>query len=124
MRMSVLVPLVVAVLFTLLGSVFIVREGHTAIVLNLGKVVRSDLGPGLHFKVPLVESVRIFDGRFQVLPGQPALVLIPIREAIQIPSMVPPPQRAPAARGTTGHTQGQHRVQLRHHAGQPVPSKQ
>ena len=71
MKMSVLVPLVVAVLFTLLGSVFIVREGHTAIVLNLGKVVRSDLGPGLHFKVPLIETARIFDGRLQVLPAQP-----------------------------------------------------
>ena len=44
-----------------------VREGQTAIVLNLGKVVRVDLGPGLHFKVPLIESARIFDRRLQVL---------------------------------------------------------
>jgi len=84
MKMSVLVPLVVAVLFTLLGSVFIVREGHTAIVLNLGKVVRSDLGPGLHFKVPLVESARIFDGRFQVLPAEPERYLTSERKDVSV----------------------------------------
>ena len=43
------IPVLFVVLFGLLGSVYQVREGHTAIVLNLGKVVRSDIGPGLHF---------------------------------------------------------------------------
>ena len=40
-------------------------------MLNLGKVVRSDVGPGLHFKWPLVESARIFDRRLQVLDAEP-----------------------------------------------------
>ena len=47
-----------AALFVLFSSVFIVNESQTALVLNLGKVVRSDLKPGLHFKWPLVEEVR------------------------------------------------------------------
>ena len=53
---------VVIGLLLLLGSVFVVSEGQGALVLNLGKVVRSDIGPGLHFKLPLVESARVFAG--------------------------------------------------------------
>lgn len=72
MKNSLWIGLVVAVLFGLLGSVYVVREDQTAMVLNLGKVVRADIKPGLHFKVPLVESVRVFDRRFQVLDTAPA----------------------------------------------------
>jgi modulator of FtsH protease HflC len=75
MRTSLWIPIAVTALFVLFGSVFVVREGHTAIVLNLGKVVRSDIGPGLHFKVPLIESARIFDTRLQVMPANPERIL-------------------------------------------------
>jgi modulator of FtsH protease HflC len=46
-----------------LGSVFVVNESQTAIVLKLGKIARTDLEPGLHFKLPLIEDVRKFDRR-------------------------------------------------------------
>ncbi|AAW74167.1 protease modulator HflC [Xanthomonas oryzae pv. oryzae] len=72
MKNSLVIGLIVAVLLTLMGSVFVVREDQTAMVLNLGRVVRADLKPGLHFKIPLVESVRVFDRRFQVLDTAPA----------------------------------------------------
>ena len=52
-----------AVLLLAMSSVFVVSESQTAIVLNLGKIVRSDLKPGLHFKLPLIEEVRRFDRR-------------------------------------------------------------
>src|SRR5688572_26029866 len=55
--------LAAALLLAAMGSMFVVRESETAIVLNLGKVVRTDLKPGLHFKWPLVEEVRKFDSR-------------------------------------------------------------
>ena len=71
--MNVRIPLIalVAAVFLLFGSVYVVREGQSAIVLNLGKVVRSDIGPGLHFKLPLIESARAFDRRLQVLAASP-----------------------------------------------------
>jgi len=72
MKSPLWIGLAVAVLLGLLGSVFVVREDQTAMVLNLGKVVRSDIKPGLHFKLPLVETVRVFDRRFQVLATAPA----------------------------------------------------
>src|SRR5687768_11167928 len=52
-----------AALLLLMSSVFVVSEAQTAIVLKLGRIVRTDLQPGLHFKLPLVEDVRRFDRR-------------------------------------------------------------
>ena len=75
---------VVAVLLLLLGSVFVVREGQTAIVLNLGKMVRTDLGPGLHFKVPLIESVRVFDRRFSANAFSPERSLTSERKDVSV----------------------------------------
>ena len=72
MRNSLFIGLAVAVLLGLLGSVYVVREDQTGMVLNLGRVVRADIKPGLHFKLPLVETVRVFDRRFQVLDTTPA----------------------------------------------------
>ncbi len=84
MKVSFWAPIAVAALLLMFGSVFIVREGHTAIVLNLGKVVRSDLGPGLHFKVPLIENARIFDQRLLVLPAEPERYLTSERKDVSV----------------------------------------
>lgn len=71
MRIPLIVAVVVAALLALMGSVYVVREDQTALVLNLGRVVRADIKPGLHFKWPLVESAKVFDRRFQVLETDP-----------------------------------------------------
>ena len=71
MKFSPWMAAVAAALVLLLGSIYTVGEGQSAIVLNLGKVVRSDVGPGLHFKWPLIESAKIFDRRLQVLDAEP-----------------------------------------------------
>ena len=84
MKASTWASVAVAALLLLLGSVFVVREGQTAIVLNLGKVVRVDLGPGLHFKVPLIESARIFDRRLQVLDAEAERYLTSERKDVSV----------------------------------------
>ena len=71
MKPSLWIPAIVIALFALLGSVYIVNEGQSAIVLNLGRVTRWDIGPGLHFKVPLLETAKIFDRKLQVLDSKP-----------------------------------------------------
>jgi len=69
-------PLIIAVVIALLllsfMSCFTVNEGESALVLRLGKIVASNgnplvLKPGLHFKIPLVDNVKIFDARIQEL---------------------------------------------------------
>ena len=84
MRASVWIAGVVIALFALLGSVFVVGEGKTALVVNLGRVVRADLEPGLHFKWPMVETARIFDRRLQVLDAEPERYLTSERKDVAV----------------------------------------
>lgn len=84
MKFSVGIAVVVAVLLALMGSVFVVREGQTAMVFNLGRVARADLDPGLHFKWPLVETARVFDRRLQVLQAEPERYLTSERKDVSV----------------------------------------
>ena len=49
------------------GSLFVVSERERAVLLRFGQVVRADIQPGFHVKVPLIDKVRVFDGRLQTL---------------------------------------------------------
>jgi len=84
MNFSMRIAAAVAVLLGLLGSVYVVNEGQTAIVLNLGRVVRWDVGPGLHFKLPLVETARVFGRRLQVLDAEPERYLTSERKDVSV----------------------------------------
>ncbi|MDR3491614.1 MAG: protease modulator HflC [Gammaproteobacteria bacterium] len=73
--------LVVLLLLTL--SVFTVNEGESALILQLGRIVNVDgaplvVQPGLHFKTPFIDKVRVFDTRVQQLAtssSQPLMVV-------------------------------------------------
>ncbi len=76
-------PLAIA-LVLLTGSVFTVEQGRTAMVLNLGRVVRTNIGPGLHFKWPLIESAAVFDTRLQVIDAEPERYLTSERKDVSV----------------------------------------
>ncbi|RPE77140.1 protease modulator HflC [Vulcaniibacterium tengchongense] len=84
MRTSAWVAAAVAALLALMGSIFVVDEGQTGMVLNFGRVVRSDIGPGLHFKWPIIESARVFDRRLQVLDAEPERYLTSERKDVSV----------------------------------------
>ena len=84
MKFNLLIPVILAAVLALMGSVYVVAEGHTAIVLNLGRVARWDIGPGLHFKWPLVESALVFDRRLQVLDAEPERYLTSERKDVSV----------------------------------------
>ncbi|CAN7417747.1 protease modulator HflC [Pseudoxanthomonas sp. LjRoot143] len=84
MRNSLIVGILVAVLLGLMGSVYVVREGQVGLVLNLGRVVRSEIGPGLHFKLPLVETARVFDRRFTANEFPPERSLTSERKDVSV----------------------------------------
>lgn len=60
----------------LLISLFTVREGQSAIILRLGKIVELSDGvpmnysPGIHVKYPIIDNVLYFDMRLQTLTPQ------------------------------------------------------
>jgi membrane protease subunit HflC len=84
MRFSVWIAIIVSALLMLLGSVFVVREGHSAIVFRLGTIVRTDIDPGLHFKLPLIENATVFDRRLLVLPAEPERYLTEDKQDVSI----------------------------------------
>ncbi|MBA2238594.1 MAG: protease modulator HflC [Lysobacter sp.] len=84
MKFPLMVAAGVAVILALMGSMFVVREGQTAMVLNLGRVVKTGLAPGLHFKWPLVETAPIFDVRLQVLEAEPERYLTSERKDVSV----------------------------------------
>lgn len=65
--------LLVVILLLLLTSVYTVTEGQEGIVLRLGRLVNASngevnvLAPGLHFKTPFIDNVRVFDTRIQTM---------------------------------------------------------
>jgi membrane protease subunit HflC len=83
-NVTLIVFLAIAAVLAAMGSVFVVNESQTAIVLNLGRVVRSDLQPGLHFKWPLVEEVRRFDQRILSLDDAPERYLTSEKKDVSV----------------------------------------
>ena len=77
--MKNLIAIIVVVLVALgLSSVYVVKEGERAILIQFGKVERNaETGeamvfePGLHFKIPFIETVKRLDARLQTLDGDP-----------------------------------------------------
>jgi membrane protease subunit HflC len=56
----------VALIVLLLGAsscLFIVAETERALLLRFGEVVKADIAPGLHVKIPFINSVKKFDAR-------------------------------------------------------------
>ena len=67
----ILLGLVGAILL-IRASVFTVTEGKLAIKSIGGEIVDSNFAPGLHFRIPLVHEVRLFDKRIitQLYPAE------------------------------------------------------
>jgi len=69
-KTAIIVAVVILVLLGL-SSMFVVSEGQNALLLQFGRIVRTDYQPGLHFKIPLVQQVVHFDDRILSLDAQP-----------------------------------------------------
>ncbi len=78
MNKIVLIPLAVAAI-ALLGvsqSLFVVDQTEQALVLQLGQPKGEPRGPGLHFKIPVIQNVRYFDRRVLPIDPDPEQVVI------------------------------------------------
>lgn len=66
------------------NSAFVVRENERAVLLQFGRVVRSDFGPGLHFKLPVLQNVRKFERRIVTLDKEPQRYLTSERKDVLV----------------------------------------
>jgi membrane protease subunit HflC len=84
---------ILLILFVIIGvlgvsSLFIVTETEYAIKFQLGRIVRSDFGPGLHGKLPFVNNVRKFDNRLLTLDTNPEQMLTSSQKFVAVDSFV------------------------------------
>ncbi|URJ24523.1 protease modulator HflC [Candidatus Blochmanniella camponoti] len=67
---------VICVIIVLFFSLFTIEEGHKGIILRFGKVLRDAdnnsliYNPGLHIKIPFIETIKILDSRIQTMDNQ------------------------------------------------------
>jgi membrane protease subunit HflC len=67
-----------------LGPVIVTREDQNKIVLRLGNPVQTIDEPGISWRWPLLDTVRVFDRRLQYLNAQPVEMLIARSEKLII----------------------------------------
>ena len=81
---------IVAAIATALAfsAAFFVDEREKAIVFKFGEIVDSDLGPGLHFKIPFINNVQFFDARIQTMDADPELYLTGEKKNLVVDSFV------------------------------------
>ena len=76
---------IVGLIFVVIGlSAFTVNERDLAIKLQVGEVVRASYEPGLHFKIPLIQTVRKFPSRILNIDDAPQRVFTLDRTAMTV----------------------------------------
>ena len=77
----------IAVIF-ISQSLYVVTEIERAVKLRFGEIVQFDVEPGLHFKWPIVNSIRYFDSRILTLDAQPQRYLTSEKKALMVDSFI------------------------------------
>ncbi|MDD0823134.1 protease modulator HflC [Mannheimia sp. AT1] len=73
---KLLLPVIAVIAFIVLQSLTIVNEGERGIMLRFNKVHRDSdqkvvvYEPGIHFKVPFIDNLKVLSARIQTLDGQ------------------------------------------------------
>ncbi len=86
-QMAILIGLVVAI-GLISNSIYVVNEREKAVLLKFGEVVDTDIKPGLHFKIPVVNDVRRFESRLVTLDAAPQRYLTSEKKALIVDSFV------------------------------------
>ena len=82
--------IVVGVLFLAViitgNTLFVIKQTERAVMLQFGSVVNSDIEPGLHVKIPWVNTVRKFDARIQTEDSTPARFITLEQKMLEVDS--------------------------------------
>lgn len=69
-------------------SMYQVGQWEKALLFRLGEIVSTDLKPGLHFKIPVYNNVRKYDGRLLTLDVDPERFLTVEKKNVIVDSFV------------------------------------
>ena len=88
MKSKIMLALIVVLGGLLLASLFTVKETEFAIRFQLGRIVKSDYAPGLHFKLPFVNNVRKFENRLLTLDTSAEAMITSEQKFVEVDSFV------------------------------------
>jgi membrane protease subunit HflC len=88
MNKTIILILVAIIAILALSSMFVVKETEYAIKFQLGRIVKADYAPGLHFKLPFVNNVRKFDRRILTLDTPSELMLTSEQKFVNVDAFV------------------------------------
>ena len=54
------------------STLYVIQETELAVKLRFGRLIETNIQPGLHYKIPFVDKVRKFDARVLTLDADPA----------------------------------------------------
>ena len=83
-----LTALIVGVVLAIVAwnSFYIVSQTERAVLLRFGRIVEPDVKPGMHLKIPYVNSVRKFDARLMTLDTTTSRFLTLEKKALMVDS--------------------------------------
>ncbi len=85
-RLVMVLGLVLVLLLIASGSLFVIKETERAVMLRFGELVEPNIRPGLHVKVPLMHTVRKFDGRLLTVDSRPERFLTQEKKFLSVDS--------------------------------------
>jgi len=90
MSLKALVALGILLVLVVLGSqsLYKVHETERAILLQFGNLVKADVKPGLHFKLPIAQDAKFFDARVLTLDSNPEVYYTLEKKPLQVDSFV------------------------------------
>lgn len=72
-RINLILVLIALVVIAISSTLFTVDEREKVILFRFGEIVKADYEPGLHFKLPFINTVRRFNGQIQTLDAPPVM---------------------------------------------------
>ncbi|KAA0012562.1 protease modulator HflC [Billgrantia pellis] len=87
-RSLIIVGGLAAVAWLASNSLYVVDETERAVKLRFGEVIEENIQPGLHFKVPITQTVRKFDTRVLTLDTDTSRYLTLEQKAVIVDSFV------------------------------------
>lgn len=82
-KFTALLVIIGLALIVVSQSLFIVDEREQALVLQLGQPVGDIKGPGLHFKIPMIQDVNYFDRRILSVDPQSEQVVVSSAQSVR-----------------------------------------
>ena len=91
MNQNRLISLLILGLLVVIGlnsTFFTIDQREKVLVIRFGQVIRADLTPGLHWKIPAIDDVRYFDARILTMDAEPRPFLTVEKKNVEVDSFV------------------------------------